>query len=657
MERQRPENHLELQLPADKIYLFTPPARNGKSKPITPKVGDMSHKPSPVVLPEVRFPVWIKITLPYVLLALVVSLVGAYIVSQVVLDSIEERFANQLIEAGTLAADHMVQEESRLLETWRLLAHTQGLAEAVTEGQAEALHRLTLPVAANSREEAIEILNSKGTALLSLHHLPGEPPENYTASQGDRIFADLQFVQDALEAQADEAGDKFAGVAQVAEVGYFYVAGPIFDEQGDVVGVLMIGKSLPTLVRQIRQSTLAHTTIYDLNGQPVASTLPSLGEDNYILAGTQVEEILAQPEAYSGVRDLTAGSIDYSEIIGPWEVRGEQRQGLMGVALAQTFLVYTSQFTRLQIFFLVSFTFLLITVVGMLLANRITHPLLRIVEASAEVAQGNLNVQVEPVGNDEVAVLSRAFNQMVSGLREGSLYRDLLGRSVSPEVRDELRQTFSSGVVQLEGQNALATVLISDIRNFTVLSEKEDPATILNWLNEYFGELVPIITAQGGVINGFQGDALLAFFGILPRPLSAQESAYHACQAAMGMLEAIERINARRSERGDPPFHTGIGINTGVVTAGGLGSKDRLHYTIIGDTVNTTQRLENLTRQLGESGVIISQHTWSALRNLRVKFHLELLGVKMLKGKSEALPVYRLHPATEIVPVTEVVSS
>jgi adenylate cyclase len=657
MERTRLENQLELQLPADKMYLFNHHARNGNAKMPSVEAGEVSPKSSPAVLPKVRFPVWVKITLPYVLLALVVALAGAYIVSRVVLDSIEERFANQLIEAGALAADHIVQEETRLLETWRLLAHTQGLAEAVIQGQAEELHRLTLPVVANAQEEAIEILDVEGIALLSLHHLPGTPPEDYTASQGDRTFARLLFVQQVLETQVDETGDKFAGLAQVAEVEYFYVAGPLVDEQGELVGVLMVGKSLPTLVRQIRQATLAHATVYDLDGQRVASTLPPLAEDNYLLAELQVKEVLAQAEAYSGIRDLTVGSIDYSEIIGPWEIRDGQRQGLMGIALPQTFLVYTSQFTRFQIFFLVTLTFLLITVVGVVLANRITHPLLRIVEASAEVAQGNLKVQVEPVGRDEVAVLSHAFNQMVSGLREGSLYRDLLGRSVSPEVREELRQTFSSGTVQLEGQNALATVLISDIRDFTVLSEKIDPATVLNWLNEYFGELVPIIAAQGGVINGFQGDALLAFFGILPRPLSVQESAYHACQAAIGMLEAIERINARRSQRGEPPFITGIGINTGIVTAGGLGSTDRLHYTVIGDTVNTTQRLENLTRQLGGSGVIISQHTWLALRKLPVKFKLELLGVKPLKGKSEALPVYRLHPSTEVVALTEAMSS
>jgi adenylate cyclase len=235
---------------------------------------------------------------------------------------------------------------------------------------------------------------------------------------------------------------------------------------------------------------------------------------------------------------------------------------------------------------------------------------------------------------------------MVSGLREGSLYRDLLGRTVSPEVREELRRSFATGQVRLEGQEAVATVLMSDIRGFTTMSETKDSATIMSWLNEYFGELVPIITAHGGVISKFEGDAVLAFFGILPKPLTPQESAYQACFTALAMLEAVVQLNERRIRRGDPPFVIGIGLNTGPVTAGGLGSADRLHYTIIGDTVNTTARLEGITRQFGDEGsIVISQHTLFALRERRHDFQMESLGVHNVKGKEEQLLVYRLLAA------------
>jgi adenylate cyclase len=199
--------------------------------------------------------------------------------------------------------------------------------------------------------------------------------------------------------------------------------------------------------------------------------------------------------------------------------------------------------------------------------------------------------------------------------------------------------------LRLEGQNVVATVLRSDIRGFTTLAERADPTMILTWLNEYFHELVPIITAHGGVVDKFEGDAVMAFFGILPRPLPPPESAYQACRAAVEMLKAVENFNARRKERGEAPFVTGVGINTGRVIAGGLGSADRMNYTIIGDTVNTAQRLESFTRQFGESGIVISQYTLSALQDRQHEFHLATLGMHTFKGKSDEVLVYRLAPS------------
>jgi len=603
-------------------------------------------------LPQVRVPMRLKITLPYALLAFIVVMVGAYIVSRVVLESIEERFTNRLIEGGKLATDWMVQEENRLLEILRLLSYTQGIPEAVVAEDAEHLRELVLPIVINSREEAIEILDNQGKSLLSLRHRRDGNVEDYSSSQGDNIFAQWQFVQHVLAQRADQQGDKYAGLAQAPWGNYFYVAGPILDDEGNQVGVILLGRSLATIVRQIQQDTLAHATIYDLHGQPLASTLSFTEDDSDSLLPKETLVVLERQDDNSAIRDLTVGSLDYNEIVGPWKVRGDDNLGLMGVSLAETFLV-TNQLTRFQVFALVATAFLLVIFVGVYLANQITHPLLQMVQASAEVAQGNLDVKVEPIGNDEVSVLSHSFNHMVSRLREGALYRDLLGRTVSPEVREELRQTFASGTLRLEGQNALATVLITDIRGFTPLSEKVDPPTILNWLNEYFGELVPIVTSYGGVVNGFQGDALLAFFGILPRPLTPQESAHRACRAAIDMLKAIEGINIRRAGRGEPPLITGIGINTGIVIAGGLGSVDRLHYTILGDTVNTTNRLERLTRQFGESGAVISQHTLSALGEWGHSIHLEPLGAHTVKGKLEQLQVYRLWPSEIGISVRE----
>jgi adenylate cyclase len=303
--------------------------------------------------------------------------------------------------------------------------------------------------------------------------------------------------------------------------------------------------------------------------------------------------------------------------------------------------------TRVQVIAVILLSVIGVIVLGIYLAHQITSPLSKVVQASIEVARGNLGVKVPSQGNDEVMVLAHAFNYMVSGLQEGFIYRDLLGRTVSPEVREALRHAFASGNLRLEGQNAVATVLMSDVRGFTSMSEKEEPTTILRWLNEYFETMVPVITSTGGVVDKFEGDAMLAFYGILPKPLTAEESAYQACKAALRLMEVIHNLNKLRSDRGDPPLVTGIGINTGTLIAGGLGTADRMNYTVIGDVVNTTQRIEGVTHTFGESGIVISESTLAPLKEHRAEFSFEPLGEHALKGKSEILWLYRLYPPGE----------
>ena len=599
-------------------------------------------------LPKVRIPMRVKIVFPYIVLSLILALAAAYLISQVMLETIEDRFTNQVIEMGKVTADWMVQEETDLLQTLRLLANTQDLPQAIVAEDAEKLRELALPIAVNYGEESIEILSKQGVSLLSMRHRPEDNREVYIFSRGEDGFVEWDFVQRVLTQQTDQTGDKYGGVVQATWGDYFYVAGPIYDADGQQVGLILVGKSLQTLVRQIRQDTLAHTTIYDFTGQPIISTLPAFQQGLTGLEADQVDQVMTRQDTESLIRPVTVASIAYSEILAPWEVRGGDDIGLIGASLAQTFLVRPSQARLLQIFLLVTVAFFCVITMGLYLSRRITQPLLHMVQASGQVAQGDLEVKVDPAGNDEVAVLAHSFNHMVSGLREGSIYRDLLGRTVSPEVREQLRQTFAAGDLRLEGQNAQATVLMTDVREFTSIAEKEDPTTILTWLNDYFGELVPIITAHSGVVNKFDGDAILAFFGILPRLLPPQESAYLACCVAVQMLKSIDQANARRLAQGVPPFKMGIGINTGLVTAGGLGAADRLQYTIIGDTVNTTQRLESYTKVFAESGAVVSHHTVEALGERCREFQLESLGLQSFKGKSEQLEIYRLWPANAI---------
>jgi CheY-like chemotaxis protein/HAMP domain-containing protein len=497
----------------------------------------------PVISGQVRMPVRYKITLPYLVLALLFALASSYLISQVVLESIQDRFLNQLVKTGLQGQDWMVQEESRLLEVLRLGANAAGVPEAILSADAESLRQLILPVVANSQEEEIILLDAQGARLLTLTHTPGGGPADYNSSRGGTDCAGWEFVQRVLQGQTDSSGDKFAGRGQGPLGEMLYVAGPVFDAAGTRAGVVLVGKSLKTIARQLSQDTLSDVSFYDISGRPVGSTLFKDSPGSPVEQSTVLSTLSSQDKTTT-TRDLTISSVRYSEILGPWEVRGGADIGVIGISLAQTFLVRTSRTTQIEIFVLVAAAIVLVITIGLLLAGLITRPLARLVDAAAQVANGNLEVKVDASGDDELAVLAKSFNYMVAGLQEGSIYRDLLGRTVSPEVRETLRQTFSSGALRLEGQEAVATVLMTDIRGFTALSEKADPATVFNWLNEYFSQIVPIVTNYGGVVNQFEGDAMLAFFGTLPRLLSPKQSALAACQAAAEALQAIGSIPA-----------------------------------------------------------------------------------------------------------------
>lgn len=599
------------------------------------------------LLPAVRVPMRLKITVPYAILALMFALAALFLVSRYILETIRERFVNQLASAAILADDWMVQEEDRLLETLRLLANTEGMSAAIAARDAEQLRLLSLPVAINYTEEAVHFLDTAGVSLLSLIHKPGGGVEEYDFSSGDIQFTGQEFVQKVQLQITDASGDKYAGLLRSETGDYFYIAGPIFDPSGAFVGVVIIGKSLSTLAEEMRTATLAQVNLYTTTGEPIASTLFQPADRTFLSAEEAAAVQQTQLET-SSLRPLQAGSSVYSEIHSVWEARGGEDIGILGVALPENLIVQPSLITRVQIIVTVLLVVAGIVLLGLLLARHITHPLMQMVRASSEVAKGNLEVKVPPRGNDEVTVLASAFNHMVARLQEGIIYRDLLGRTVSPEVREALRLSFATGELRLEGQSTIATVLMTDIRDFTQISEREEPTTVLQWLNEYFGELAPVVAAFGGVVDKFEGDAMLAFFGILPTPIPPEESAWKACQAAVKMLAVIERINQRRSERGEQALITGIGVHTGTLTAGGLGTTDRLNYTIIGDTVNTAARMQTISRETGGSAVIVSENVLSALKGRRGEFRFDPMGEHAFKGKQELLWLYRLCPLKQV---------
>jgi adenylate cyclase len=270
---------------------------------------------------------------------------------------------------------------------------------------------------------------------------------------------------------------------------------------------------------------------------------------------------------------------------------------------------------------------------GIWIAGGVSRPVLQLAEGAREIAAGNFQHRVELKQEDELGSLAVSFNQMSEGLAERDRVRDLLGKVISPEVAMELLRKD----VALGGEEREVTVLFSDLRNFTSMSELLSPQEMLGVLNLYFTRMSAIVEAHGGVVDKYMGDALMALFGA---PLRHPDDADRAMKAALEMTDALDDLNRQWNQRGLPMIGVGIGINTDIVVAGNMGSETRLNYTAIGDGVNLASRLEELTKTPEyEARIIISGST---LARAGGRYRTRGLGAVAVKGKHKPTEIFAL---------------
>lgn len=239
-------------------------------------------------------------------------------------------------------------------------------------------------------------------------------------------------------------------------------------------------------------------------------------------------------------------------------------------------------------------------------------------------------------------IIARIARGLVLRAEEESLKRARLEKE-----REQLRKYLSKelvevvmaqpGAMELGGARRHATVMFTDVRSFTPMSESREPEDVVALLNAYFSEMVPIIFRYGGLLDKFLGDGLMAVFGVpFDQPLETKR----AVLVALEMLRALDRFNRRLEGRGFPPLEIGVGIATGPVVAGNIGSPQRMEYTCIGDTVNFAARLQALSRDLG-SEIVLSESAFAALQGAVPARHLPPIRVK---GKRDEVSVHVIDP-------------
>ncbi|MCU0848006.1 MAG: adenylate/guanylate cyclase domain-containing protein [Spirochaetes bacterium] len=194
---------------------------------------------------------------------------------------------------------------------------------------------------------------------------------------------------------------------------------------------------------------------------------------------------------------------------------------------------------------------------------------------------------------------------------------------------------------ELKGETRSVCIMFLDIRNFTSFSQNRDPEEVISYLNSLFGFMVDIINLNGGLINKFLGDGFMALFGV-PEPTGTES--LDAVRASIGILEAIDEKAAAKTI---PPTEIGIGIHSGTVVAGNVGSETRREYTIIGDSVNLASRIEQLNKEFG-SRILVSGEAWNSIppaerKNITGGTEPEKLGPVAVKGRTEPVTVFRVR--------------
>lgn len=432
-------------------------------------------------------------------------------------------------------------------------------------------------------------------------------------------------------------GNDYVSDAQLspATKGYeLIVATPIRDPKKQVIGALSIHYDLQTELTRIIQAT-------QFGGDGRAQVLNSDGRVVAHVDPKRIDADMSRSKAFQMTRTSSdSGAVvenDYAGKTWLWIARpmrspatGTPPPWALVVQLEEAKAVAPIDTLRNQVLLAIG----IVAIAGIFMGRRvglsIAGPIGKLAGFVKRVQGGDFTGTVEE-GRDEVGQLGKALNQMTRGLEERDRVKELFGRYVATQVSDKIVK----GEVGLEGESRYCSILFSDIRGFTSMSEEMPPAQVVSFLNDYFSEMVEAVFEQGGVLDKFMGDGLMAVFGSMS---DMPDHPRRAVLTALRMKSLLGKINGNRAMHGDPPISIGIGVHTAEVIVGNIGSRRRLEYTVIGDGVNTCSRVQALNKEFGTT-ILITESTWESVKD---EFECRAMPEKELRGKARAMKFFEV---------------
>lgn len=332
------------------------------------------------------------------------------------------------------------------------------------------------------------------------------------------------------------------------------------------------------------------------------------------------------------VANTDNGQLSYQAANGAAELGFFKKLGFAGLAVVSSVseadafrAVEAMQNRNLMILVIVLFTAVLIV---FFFARTLSVPIGRLVQATRQVEEGDYAFAIKPSTRDEIGRLTHSFTSMTGGLAERERLKDSMTRFVNKEVAEKAAR----GELALGGQEKDCAIFFSDLRGFTAMSEKMTPEEVVEYLNEYFTDMVGCVSETHGVVDKYIGDAIMATWGAVQ---SIGDNTENAVNAALMMRARLIEFN-RRGQGKRPFAKFGCGINSGPVVSGQIGSSQKMEYTVIGDAVNLASRVETLNKPFG-TDILISAESYQRVKDI---FEVEQMPAISVKGKSEPQTIY-----------------
>ena len=416
------------------------------------------------------------------------------------------------------------------------------------------------------------------------------------------------------------------------------ITGPVVI-QDNILGAIRIGFAMDdAFAKSLKEQTGSEVALL-VDGKLYASSLD--GPDRAEVLGALNSMMgMAERENHGVFQATLSGKPYLGQFIAIQGPGGGKAADLLQLRSKERVLLLLSSLRKnFLLIFVTGLVFSLL--VAFFVSRNITKPLDSLIAATRRVDKGDLDVHVQVDTKDELGVLADSFNDMVKDLKEKERVKGLFGRYLPKAVQDEVMA--HQGELQLGGEEKEVAILFSDIRGFTSISERMSPPELVAMLNDYYTRMIDVLFDNGGTLDKTIGDAIMAVFGA---PVNDPEAAAKAVRTGLQMQEALKGFNAERRAKNLEPFEIGIGINTGVVVAGNLGSNKQFSYTVIGEEVNLASRMCSVAKK---GQVIITEATY---RKVKWQFEFNRLEPVTVKNVSQPVQIYEVLGVKNDAPAT-----